>query len=201
MKVLKLMMVCFLAAGLMLFASSSFAGQTIVYGTTEKVIDMDPANAYDFHTWEIFYNIYQGLLRYPPGKTNLVPGLAESYSISADGKEYTFKLRQGVKFSDGTPFDAQAVKWSLDRVIALKGDPSWLVTDFVDHIEVLDKYTVKYVLKNPVAYFPSLVASVPYYPVNPNIYPQDKIIRDPSELKGGKLVGLGPYKVTSFKRD
>jgi peptide/nickel transport system substrate-binding protein len=201
MKVLKLIGVCFLAAGLMLFASNSFAKKAIVYGTAEKVIDMDPANAYDFHTWEIFYNIYQGLLRYPPGKTNLVPGLAKSYSISADGKEYTFKLREGVKFSDGTPFDAQAVKWSLDRVIALKGDPSWLVTDFVDHVEVVDKYTVKYVLKNPVAYFPSLVASVPYYPVNPNIYPQDKIIRDPSELKGGKLVGLGPYKVTSFKRD
>jgi len=177
------------------------AKETLVYGTTEKVIDMDPANAYDFHTWEIFYNIYQGLLRYPPGKTNLVPGLAKSYDISADGKEYTFKLRKGLKFSDGTPFDAHAVKWSIDRVIALKGDPSWLVTDFVDHVDVVDKYSVKFVLKNPVAYFPSLVASVPYYPVNPKIYPQDKIIRDPSELKGGKLVGLGPYTAVSFKRD
>jgi peptide/nickel transport system substrate-binding protein len=173
----------------------------LVYGTTEKVIDMDPANAYDFHTWEIFYNIYQGLLKYPPGKTNLVPGLAESYEISADGKEYTFKLREGLKFSDGTPFDGYAVKWSIDRVMALKGDPSWLVTDFVDHVDVVGKYAVKFILKNPVAYFPSLVASVPYYPVNPNVYPQDKIVRDPSELKGGKLVGLGPYRVVSFKRD
>jgi peptide/nickel transport system substrate-binding protein len=162
---------------------------------------MDPANAYDFHTWEIFYNIYQGLLKYPPGKTNLVPGLAESYEISADGKEYTFKLRQGLKFTDGTPFDAEAVKWSIDRVMALKGDPSWLVTDFVDRVEVVGKDAVKFILKNPVAYFPSLVASPPYYPVNPNIYPIDKICRDPSELKGGKLVGVGPYQVVSFKRD
>jgi peptide/nickel transport system substrate-binding protein len=174
---------------------------SLLYGTTEKVIDMDPANAYDFHTWEIFYNIYQGLLKYPPGKTNLVPGLAKSYDISADGKEYTFKLREGLKFTDGTPFDANAVKWSIDRVIALKGDPSWLVTDFVERVDVLDELTVKFVLKNPVAYFPSLVASVPYYPVNPNVYPADKIVRDPSELKGGKLVGLGPYNVASFKRD
>jgi peptide/nickel transport system substrate-binding protein len=140
-------------------------------------------------------------MKYPPGKTNLIPGLAESYDISADGKEYTFKLRKGLKFTDGTPFDANAVKWSIDRVMALKGDPSWLVTDFVDHVDVVDTHAVKFVLKNPVAYFPSLVASVPYYPVNPNIYPKDKIIRDPSELKGGKLVGLGPYKVVSFKRD
>jgi len=110
-------------------------------------------------------------------------------------------LREGLRFTDGTPFDASAVKWSIDRVIALKGDPSWLVTDFVDHVDVVGKYAVKFVLKNPVAYFPSLVASVPYYPLNPNVYPQDKIIRDPSELKGGKLVGLGPYTAVSFKRD
>jgi len=173
----------------------------LVYGTTEKVTDMDPANAYDFHTWEIFYNIYQGLLGYPPGKTNLVPALAESYSISDDGKAYTFKLKKGLKFSDGTPFDAKAVKWSLDRVMKLKGDPSWLVTDFVDHVEVVDPHTVKYVLKNPCAYFPSLVATVPYYPLNPNIYPADKIVKDPTDLKGGKLIGLGPYQMISFKRD
>ncbi len=201
MKVLKLLMVFAVAAMLAFFPAQSFAKETLVYATTEKVIDLDPANAYDFHTWEIFYNIYQGLLRYPPGETNLVPGLAESYDISADGKEYTFKLRKGLKFTDGSACDANAVKWSIDRVIALKGDPSWLVTDFVDHVDVVNNLSVKFVLKNPVAYFPSLVASVPYYPVNPNIYPKDKIVRDPSEMKGGKLVGLGPYQVVSFKRD
>ncbi len=196
----KLLLLGIMVVALAFLPAKGFA-QTLVYGTTEKVIDMDPANAYDFHTWEIFYNIYQGLLKYPPGKTNLVPGLAESYYISADGKEYVFVLRKGVKFTDGTPFNASAVKWSIDRVIALKGDPSWLVTDFVDRVEVVGEYAVKFVLKNRVAYFPSLVASVPYYPVNPNVYPKDKIVRDPSELTGGKLVGLGPYKVVSFKRD
>ena len=201
MKFFKLLFVCLLTLGLVFLASNSFAGVTLVYGTTEKVTDMDPANAYDFHTWEIFYNIYQGLLGYPPGKTNLVPALAESYEVVDDGKGYIFKLKQGVKFSDGTPFDANAVKWSIDRVMRIKGDPSWLVTDFVDRVEVLDKYQVKFVLKNPVAYFPSLVATVPYYPVNPNIYPADKIVQDPTALKGGKLVGLGPYRVAFFKRD
>jgi peptide/nickel transport system substrate-binding protein len=175
--------------------------ETIVIATTEKVIDMDPANAYDFHTWEIFNNIYQGLLMYPAGKTNLVSGLAKSYEVSVNGIEYIFKLRENLKFSDGTPFNASAVKWSVDRVISLEGDPSWLITDFVDHVKVVDDYTIKFVLKNPVAYFPSLVASCPYFPINPNIYPQNSIIRDPSELKGGRLVGLGPYNVLSFKRD
>ncbi|UCG06340.1 MAG: hypothetical protein JSV83_20915 [Desulfobacterales bacterium] len=201
MKTLKFILICLTAFSLILFSSNVFAQETLIYGTTEKIIDMDPGKAYDFHTWEIFYNIYEGLMKYKLGETTLEPGLAESYEISADGKEYTFKLREGLKFADGTGFDANAVKWSIDRVMALQGDPSWLVTDFVDRVDVVDKYKAKFVLKNPVAYFPQLVASVPYYPVNPNIYPQDKLIRDPSELKGGKLVGLGPYEVVSFKRD
>ncbi len=203
MRVLK-----FLALGMVVLCmalvptvGSAAAKDTIVYGTTEKVSDMDTAKAYDFHTWEIFYNVYQGLLSYPAGKTNLVPGLAESYSVSKDGKEYTFKLRKGLKFTDGTAFDANVVKWSIDRVMALKSDPSWLVTDFVDRVDVVNPLSVKFVLKNPVSYFPSLVASPPYYPLNPNVYPKDKLVRDPSELKGGSLVGIGPYKVASFKRD
>jgi peptide/nickel transport system substrate-binding protein len=212
MKLLKLIIVCMAVVGLFFFASNSFAKDTLVYGTTEKVTDMDPANAYDFHTWEIFYNIYRGLMGYPPGKTNLVPELAESYEVSEDGKVYTFKLKKGLKFSDGTPFDAYSVKWSIDRVMRIKGDPSWLVTDFVDRVEyvidldpkkgmILDKYAIKFILKNPVAYFPSLVATVPYYPVNPNVYPADEIVKDPTALIGGKLVGLGPYEAVSFKRD
>src|SRR5512136_2483650 len=109
MKSLKFLLVCLMALGLVFCASSSFAKDTIVYGTTEKVTDMDPSNAYDFHTWEIFYNIYQGLYGYPAGKTNLVPNLAEKYEVVDGGKGYVFTLRSGVKFSDGSPFDANVV--------------------------------------------------------------------------------------------
>jgi len=174
---------------------------TLVYGTTEKVTDMDPAHAYDFHTWEIFQNIYQGLLAYAPGTTDLVPGLAESYTVNSAGDEYTFSLRSGLNFTDGTAFNAEAVKWSIDRVISLEGDPSWLVSDFVESVEVINDLTVKFNLVDTIAYFPSLVATVPYFPLNPNVYPADTIVRDPRELEGGELVGLGPYKVLSFKRD
>lgn len=175
--------------------------QTLVYATTEKISDVDPSNAYDFHTWELFQNINRGLLSYKPGTTEIIPGLAESYTVNDAGDVYTFTLRSGVQFTDGTPFNAEAVKWSIDRVMRLQGDPSWLVTDFVDSVEAVDDLTVKFNLKGPVGFFPSLVASVPYFPVNPNIYPADKWVNDPSELTGGELVGLGPYKVVSFKRD
>ncbi|HUX41428.1 MAG TPA: ABC transporter substrate-binding protein [Rectinemataceae bacterium] len=193
-----------LALGLaMVLAGASVAAQNVlVYGTTDKVTDMDPASSYDFHTWEIFQNIDKGLLTYTPGTTDIVPGLATGYTVNTAGTEYTFKLRPGLKFTDGTPFDAASVKWSVDRVAKLNGDPSWLVTTFVKEVQVVDPLTVKFVLKAPTGFFPALVAGDPvYFPVSPNVYPVDKIIHDPSELPGGALVGLGPYKVTSFKRD
>ena len=175
--------------------------QTLVYGTTEKVTDMDPANAYDFHTWELFRNISEGLLKYKPGTTELQPGLAKDYSVNDAGDVYTFQLREGINFSDGSAFTAEDVVWSVQRVMDLGGDPSWLVTDFVESVEAVDEYTVRFNLKQPVGFFPSLVATVPYFPQNPEIYPEDDFVNNPAELEGGALSGLGPYKITSFKRD
>ena len=77
MKSLKFVLICLTVFGLVLFSSNVFAKETLVYGTTEKIIDMDPAIAYDFHTWEIFYNIYEGLMKYSLGETTLEPGLAK----------------------------------------------------------------------------------------------------------------------------
>jgi peptide/nickel transport system substrate-binding protein len=191
-----------LAASIILAGCSKAAKDTLVYGTTEKVTDMDTANAYDFHTWEIFQNINQGLLTYKPGTTEVIPGLAESYTVNDKGDEYTFKLRKGLKFTDGTPFTADAVKWTIDRVAKLNGDPAWLVTTYVKEVQVVDDSTVKFILTGPTAYFPSMVAGCPpYFPLDPKVYPADKVVKDPSELVGGALVGLGPYKCTSFKRD
>ncbi|RLG04236.1 MAG: peptide ABC transporter substrate-binding protein [Thaumarchaeota archaeon] len=167
--------------------------KVLVMGTTDKITVMDPAKAYDFYTWEVFQNIGEGLLKYKPGTTELVPGLAESYTVSDDGLTYTFKLREGLKFTDGTPFNATVVKWSIDRQMHLQGDPSWLVTAFVDSVEVIDEYTVAFHLKKPISYFPALVATVPYFPISPKAWPWD-------EFKDA-TVGIGPYKVTYWERD
>jgi len=170
----------------------------LVIGTTDKLSgDIDPAEAYDFHTWEIFQNISRGLLTYKPGTTELIPGLAIEWpTVSEDGLTYTFKLRKGLKFSDGTPFNASVVKHSLDRVINLQGDPSWLVADFVKEVQVKDEYTVNIILQNAIGYFPALVASVPYFPVSPKVYPMDKIVSQPENIPC-----IGPYTVKSLTRD
>ncbi|RMF27494.1 MAG: hypothetical protein D6759_17605 [Chloroflexi bacterium] len=170
--------------------------ETIIIGTTDKVTDLDPANSYDFHTWEVHHNTMDTLLHYIPGTTDLEPGLAKDFpEVSEDGLEYTFHLKEGLKFPDGTPFNAEAVKWSIDRVMALGGDPNWLVTSFVDHVEVVDEYTVKFVLKKPVNYFPLLVATQPYSPVSPNCYSEDKFDSDST------CGGIGPYTITKWERD
>jgi peptide/nickel transport system substrate-binding protein len=173
----------------------------LVYGTTDKTTDLDTASAYDFHTWEIFQNSGEGLLSYAPGETTIIPGLASSYTANATSDEFTFTLRPNLKFSNGDPLDAGVVKWSIDRVMTLKGDPSWLVTDFVKSVEVVNATTVKFVLKGPIAYFPALVATPTYFPVDPKAFPVDKIIKDPSELTGGTIPAYGPYQLTSYKKD
>lgn len=185
-----------LLASMILSGCKPKAAETVlVVGTTDKITDLDPANAYDFHTWEVFHNVMDTLLHYIPGTTDLEPGLAESYDVSADGLEYTFYLRKGLKFPDGTPFNAEAVKWSIDRVMRLEGDPNWLVTSFVDRVEVVDENTVKFVLQSPVNYFPLLVATQPYSPISPKCYSADKFDSDST------CSGIGPYKIERWERD
>ncbi|MBO8180543.1 MAG: hypothetical protein H0Z19_08735 [Archaeoglobus sp.] len=167
---------------------------TITIGVTDKITDLDPSNAYDFYTWEILNNIMGGLVRYKPGTTELEPYLAESWNVSDNGLVYTFKLREDLKFADGTPCKAQDVVRSVKRVMTIQGDPSWLVTDFVEDVEAVDDYTVKFTLKKPTAYFIALLATPPYFPVHP-AYKAEEI--DPDQTAGG----VGPYKIVDWKRD
>ncbi len=161
---------------------------------TDKITELDTANAYDFYTWEIMNNVMGGLVRYKPGTTELEPYLAESWEVSDDGLVYTFHLRQDLKFADGTPCKAQDVVRSIKRVMTIQGDPSWPVTDFVKDVEAVDDYTVKFTLEKPTAYFISLLATLPYFPVHP-AYKAGEI--DPDQTAGG----VGPYKIVEWKRD
>ncbi|PHP26601.1 ABC transporter substrate-binding protein [Limimaricola cinnabarinus] len=89
---------------------------TITY--KDDVATLDPAIGYDWQNWSMIKSIFDGLMDYVPGTTELRPGLAESYEISEDGLTYTFKLRDGVTFHNGRAMTAEDVKYSLDRVTA-----------------------------------------------------------------------------------
>ncbi|MFC5737319.1 ABC transporter substrate-binding protein [Sinirhodobacter huangdaonensis] len=91
-------------------------GGNIVITYKDDVATLDPAIGYDWQNWSMIKSIFDGLMDYVPGTTELRPGLAESYEISPDGKTYTFHLRKGVKFHNGREMTAEDVKYSLDRV-------------------------------------------------------------------------------------
>lgn len=175
-------------------ATTSAAGPTLVIGVTDKVTELDPAMAYDFFTWEIFYNTMSGLVMYKPGTTELVPALATSWEVKGNGTVWVFHLRRDAKFCDGTPVTAQSVVWSIQRVMKINGDPAWLVTYFVKNVTAPDDYTVVFTLKGPVAYFLALLATPPYFPVSPKYNPTQV---DPDQTAGG----AGPYCITKFVRD
>ncbi len=168
---------------------------TITIGVTDKVSDLDPANAYDFYTWEVFNNIGEGPFKYKPGTTELIKGIIEDYKVEEGGKVYILKLRKDLKFADGTPCTAKDLKWAIDRVARIKGDPAWFVLDFVNKTEVIDDYTLKITLKNPVAFYPAVLAVPTYFPIPPNKYP-------PNEISSDNTAGsVGPYKITKWVRD
>ncbi|MCX7560680.1 ABC transporter substrate-binding protein [Sulfitobacter sp. F26204] len=92
------------------------SGGNIVITYKDDVATLDPAIGYDWQNWSMIKSIFDGLMDYTPGTTDLRPGLAESYTISDDGKVFTFKLRSGVKFHNGREMTAEDVVYSLNRV-------------------------------------------------------------------------------------
>lgn len=144
------------------------AGGTLVYGLEHDVDGtLDPqVTNYDV-TIRVTMNICEPLV-WMPTATDIVPGLAESWDISEDGTEYTFHLKQGVTFHDGTPFNADAVKYTFDRVIAGDQEAAGATPTALpviapgqchdqigpyDHSEVIDDHTIKIVLTTPFAPF------------------------------------------------
>ena len=91
-------------------------GGKLVYGITREVDSMDPTKFGGSTAMMVMFGLYETLVNIRAEDNTLQPGLAESWTISPDGKTYTFKLKRGVKFHDGTPFTSQAVKYTMDRV-------------------------------------------------------------------------------------
>ncbi|MGB3643186.1 MAG: ABC transporter substrate-binding protein [Mesorhizobium sp.] len=145
------------AASLLALASGStaIAARTdLVLGVVLEPPHLDPTAGAAAAIDEVVYaNVFEGLTRIGPNG-EVLPDLAESWTVSDDGKVYTFKLHTGVKFHDGTDFDANDVKFSLDRaraddsVNAQKG-----LFSAIDTVEVVDPATVKVTLKHPQGSF------------------------------------------------
>ncbi|MEW6239702.1 MAG: ABC transporter substrate-binding protein [Chloroflexota bacterium] len=165
---------------------------------TANITTWDPVASFSTEA-AYLANVYEQLLRInPPGSAETyTPRLAESWEVAADGLSYTFKLRAGVKFHDGEPMNADAVKKSIDAAVERAGASFiWLP---LDNVEVVDDLTVKFNLKwaAPV----DLIASSLYgaWIVSPKAL--EAGAADETFWADGKSYGTGPYMVESYTPD
>lgn len=145
-------------------------------------------------------NIYETLVKYKNGE--IVPGLAEKWDISEDGKVYTFYLKEGIKFSDGTDFNAEAVKVNLDNVGKNLGEynGSYGVTStLIDVVNVIDDYVVEVTLTEP--YYGAIqdfTLVLPMGMMSVNGYNEDGSLAD---ITATQSLGTGPYMYAGDKTD
>jgi len=172
--------------------TASMAARTdIVVGVVLEPPHLDPTGGAAAAIDEIVYaNLFEGLTRIDE-KGQPQPGLAESWTASEDGKEYTFKLRSGVKFHDGTDFDANDVKFSLDRARAEDStNAQKKLFQQITDVTVVDPTTVKVTLANPQGLF--------IY----NMGLGDAVIVAEESAAGNKEkpIGTGPFKFDSWAK-
>jgi peptide/nickel transport system substrate-binding protein len=139
-----------LASALVVGACPAFAQSTLRIGLQDDIGTLDPARSSQMVDRMVMRSLCDSLVEVGPD-LKLVPMLATSWQASADGKTWTFKLRHDVKFHDGEPFDAQAVKANLDRSRTMPASNRKSELSFVDHVDVISPDTVAIVLKSPDA--------------------------------------------------
>ncbi|CAM1656540.1 glutathione ABC transporter substrate-binding protein [Bartonella apis] len=187
-----------LAAGLIstTMLMPAFAeAKTLTVAVPVNLTKLDPTNINDTLTMTSLRTIYEGLLGFDKD-LKIVPLLAERYEASEDAKEFTFYLRKGVKFHDGTDFNARAVKINLERLANPENKLSRRVlVSMLDHVEVVDDYTVKVILKEPYGAFPSSMAHTGTMMISPAAI--EKYGRDIDRHP----VGTGPFMFKNRSSD
>jgi peptide/nickel transport system substrate-binding protein len=143
------------------------------------------------------YNLGDRLYTNQPGTTTLEPQLATALpTVSEAGLVYTIPLRQGVKFHDGTAFNAEAMAFSLQRFLDNGGQPSFLLTNIVESVKATAENELTITLKSPFSAFPSLLAFTGLCALSPTAYG-----KDPKAFQPDRFVGTGPYQLTELGAD
>lgn len=196
-----------LTLALMILSSLGLA-QTLIYAQSSLPVTLDSGDAQDGNSLRVAYQVTEGLITFKPGSAELIPGLAERWEANQDSTAWTFYLRQGVKFHDGTPFNAEAVKFNFERWNSPERASgksfipwTWVFGGFqgqgslLESVEVIDDHTVRFILNRPVGFFPSMVAASYFMIQSP------KAVQANPEAYGTPevgIVGTGPFTFQSW---
>ncbi|MFZ1172115.1 ABC transporter substrate-binding protein [Bradyrhizobium sp.] len=183
---MKIMRLAALAAALLL-SFEAHAQTTLRIGLAEDPDALDPTTARTYVGRIVFAALCDKLFDIDE-KLNIVPQLALSHETSADGKEVTIKLRPGVKFQDGEPFDAEAAKFSLDRHLTMPTSFRKPELTALDHVDVVDPLTIKLVLKTSYSPLIAQLTDRAGMMVSP------KAAKEEGDKFGLHPVCAGPYK-------
>ena len=189
-----LVVACVLALlGTTAAAAHAQAGGTLVIALDQEPPTLDPHASPSAVTYQIIASVTENLVyRGLDGK--LVPWLAESWTSSRDGRSVTFKLRRDVKFHDGTPFNAEAVKFNFDRIVDPKfkaGGSRSALAGYAGS-KVLDEFTVQVSFEHPYAPFLAYAAGGTLSLVSP------KAVRETGDLVHTRPVGSGPFMIKDY---
>ena len=185
---MKILRLAAIAAALLLSLHAGVQAQTTLrIGLAEDPDILDPSLARTY-VGRIVFAAFCDKLFDIDEKLNIVPQLALSHETSADGKEVTIKLRPGVKFQDGEPFNAEAAKFSLDRHLTMQGSFRKPELAALDHVDVVDPLTIKLVLKTP---FSPLIAQLTD---RAGMMVSPKAAKEEGDKFGLHPVCAGPYK-------
>ncbi|MBV9751569.1 MAG: glutathione ABC transporter substrate-binding protein GsiB, partial [Hyphomicrobiales bacterium] len=179
----------------LLSAGPAVAANDLVIGVDSNMPHLDPANTNDTLSQSVERTMYQGLFGFDKDM-KLIPALAEKVDADETATEFTFHLRHDVTFHDGTPFNADAVKVNLERVMDPENHLSRRsLVSMVSHVDVVDPYTVKIVLSQPFGAFVNNMAHPGTFMISPKALAQygKDIATHP--------VGTGPFKFVSFATD
>ena len=167
-------------------------GGTLRVGITQEILNLDPHVATAFSSYQVLDLVYETLLRLNPRTLDIEPWLAQSWSVSSDGLEYTITLRRDVTFHDGSALDATDVKYTIDRILnPATRSPQASFLAPVKEVTIVNPFVVKITLKQPSASFLSVLAGRGRWIVPLEF--EDKV-GDPRV----KTLGTGSFQLAEF---
>ena len=210
MKNLRILVVVTLVVALFSFAAlaqdEGQYGGTFIFGRGGDSVGLDPIQVTDGESFKVTQQIYDTLVMFEPGTTDVIPGLAEEWDVSEDGRTWTFYLREGVNFHDGNPVNAEAIKWNFERwgyedhPYHIGGEFTYYGYMFQDYpgviqeVNAVDEYTVEFVLTQPQGPFLNNLAMVSFGIASP------EAVKEHGEDYFKNPVGSGPFKFVEWRQ-